>query len=97
MKQSLSPMPRDELTRLLAVLRVTTRAKNESAAIVDLQLEVYAQKLREWPADVVRALLTTWNEANDFWPTWHECLAFMDPKTRKRRALLEVLQEKLAS
>ncbi len=91
-KRSLSPMAQDELTRLLVAMRAMTRTKAETAELVDLQLEVYAQKLTEWPADVVRALLCRWPEQNSFWPTWHECLTFMDPLTRKRRALLEVLE-----
>lgn len=93
-QSTLSPMPRRELTALLGELRVTTRSKAESAVITELQLEVYARKLSQWPADVVRALLTQWAEGNDFWPTWHECLEFMESKTRKRRALLEVLSGK---
>jgi hypothetical protein len=92
-QRTLIGMPRAELSKLLVALRVTTVTRAETPELVDLQLQVYADKLAEWPADVVRALLTRWPETSRFWPTWHECLTFMEPLTRKRRALLEVLSE----
>lgn len=77
---------------MLVTMRVTTRSKAESSALVDLQLEVYAQKLQDWPADVVRSVLAAWPDTNVFWPSWAELVALMEPLTRKRRALLEVLE-----
>lgn len=93
-KLSLMPMPSQELTKRLVELRVTTRTKAESPELVDLQLEIYAQKLENWPADVVRSVLSAWNETNIFWPAWAELVDLMEPLTRKRRALLEVLEKK---
>lgn len=91
-KQSLNPMAHTELAKMLVTMRVTTRSKAESSALVDLQLEVYAQKLQDWPADVVRSVLAAWPDTNVFWPSWAELVALMEPLTRKRRALLEVLE-----
>lgn len=93
-KQSLTSMPTDELSRLLVRMRVKTRTKAESPELVDLQLEIYAQDLEKWPADVVRNALLHWSETQIFWPAWAELVAIMEPLTRKRRALLEVLEQK---
>ena len=92
-KRSLSPMEQSEATQLLARMKATTRSRSELDDDIVFQVNVYAEKCTKWPADVVRKVLTEWDETHDFWPTWAQLVEVMEPKVRKRRALVEVLEK----
>lgn len=92
-KRSLSPMPQDEAEILLMKLKATTRSRSETDSDIVFQLQVYLEKLADWPADATRKVLTEWSETNNFWPVWAELYALLEPIARRRKALVEVLEK----
>ena len=94
--RAMMPASSREISVLLSELRAQCRTRGgESTGDIVFQISVYARKLEDWPADVVRMVLRCWPEDRDFWPTWHELRDAMEPYTERRRGLVECMQAAL--
>ena len=72
----------DQIEEWLAILSVKTIPRVESAGRVGLMVATYVAQLRQYPADVVRFVLTGW--AGKWWPAWNELAERMDELTDQR-------------
>lgn len=86
------PLPRDEIVKLLARLKVVTIRRGEGEADLTLQFSAYADDLSKWPADVVREVLMAWD--GKWWPALAELEDAMTPLATPRRKLLYALEHK---
>lgn len=93
MRQSLMPMMEHECFGLLGELKLLTKCRAEQTEDLDAQLALYARKILEYPADVVRHVLSTQADMETFWPSWAELKDRLEMHTRRRRRLLEAIEK----
>lgn len=91
-QQSLMPMTGAECQKALAKLRLMTKVRNESTEDIRLTLMFYEEELRNYPADVVRHVLSTQKNLSPWWPAWSELKERLDLYSARRRRLLEALK-----
>jgi hypothetical protein len=82
-----------ECVGLLGEIKLMTAARPEQAQDLEVQLMLYARKLAEYPADVVRKVLTTQAEHCRWWPTWAELKERLDPLNPRRGAIQDALMK----
>lgn len=82
-----------ECVGLLGEIKLMTAARPEQAQDLEAQLMLYARKLAEYPADVVRKVLTTQAEHCRWWPTWAELKERLDPLNPRRGAIQDALMK----
>ena len=91
---ALAPASHEQVEEWLAILSVKTVQRNDSVGRADLTVATYAAHLRQYPADVVRYVLTGWS--GKWWPTWGELVERLDEQTDQRLMirdrLLEILE-----
>lgn len=75
-------------------MRLFALTQQRAKGIEDVKMltAIYAEKLSEYPADVVRYVLSEWPVDNTFWPSWHELHARLQPFTIRRRGMLKALE-----
>jgi len=92
-ESSLAPMNgKKECFALLGELKLLTKARAEDLHDQEAQLRLYARKLTEYPADIVRKVLTTQPSIMPWWPAWCELQARLEKDLNLRRSLLEALR-----
>lgn len=89
--QSLTPMSGNECLNLLTELKAMTRPTPGTTDDVEVQLTAYLKKLMEWPADVVRKVLTTQSDLSPWWPSWAELKDRLHLYGHKRKLMLEAI------
>lgn len=50
-----------------------------------MALHIYAEKLTNYPSNLVRTVLAEWPGQHVFWPTWRELQETLDDNRRKQR------------
>ena len=77
----------------LARLRILVVPRSAGGQDLDFEIEVWADQLRRYPADVVAETLEQWPQRRGgrFWPTWHELREILEAKAAPRRAMVERL------
>lgn len=91
-ESSLMPMSASECIDLLVELKLLTKARPEQAVDQEAQLLLYGKKLAEYPADVVRKVLTTQPNILLWWPAWAELKERLDLYSQRRCRLIEALR-----
>lgn len=91
-ESSLKPMSASECIDLLVELKLLTKARPEQARDQEAQLLLYGKKLAEYPADIVRRVLTTQPNILMWWPSWAELKERLDLFSARRRRLLDGLK-----
>ena len=87
----LEPIGVDKAIGMLAELAVLTKRRADDDASADLTLSAYAQRLAQFPADVVEQVLHGWVSANVFWPAWAELQLAIDRRMAGRLAIKRAL------
>lgn len=77
---------------LLAKLSALVAQRADSDAGAEVQLAAYAERLREYPADIVAEVLRDWPNRSQWWPTWFELRERLEPKLQRRLAMLEDIE-----
>ena len=85
------PAPDERVVKELAALRVTTKSRPEADEDIDFALRIYAEKLRDYPADIVLEVLRTQPSHSKFWPAWQELQERLEWRAKKRRARRDAL------
>lgn len=70
--------------RKLAELRAMTIARARDDMDNELVGAAYAERLKQYPADVVVAACDGWANREEFWPSWAELKAECDKRMRGR-------------
>tara|TARA_R100001244_G_scaffold2541_1_gene3920 strand:- start:4570 stop:5037 length:468 start_codon:yes stop_codon:yes gene_type:complete len=89
---AMTPAPREEITKALAVLRALTKSRAASESDLDFEYGVMEQQLSRYPADVVMAVLRTHADKSPWFPAWAELLPRLDRLTSNRRWMLAQLR-----
>ena len=90
------PLPQEEIEkRLTAMSILMTIPKDFDPDVMALKRRVLAEKLTEWPADIVIHAIGYIERHNKFWPTLAEFVEIMDWKTRPRKLLQQELQKRI--
>lgn len=92
-RRACAPAPQDRITTALAELRVLTKARTEDSLDLKFLIRVYADRLGEWPADVVAHVLRTQANVSRWWPAWEELQVRLETYARKRRTRLKALED----
>lgn len=79
---------------MLTKLKVMTTTRAEDVDDIKLVVGVYLEALSEYPADVVRHVLTTHAKMSKWWPSWQELAERLDLHTERRHRLSEILEAK---
>ena len=79
---ALLPASSEQIEEWLAVLSVLAAPRKESANRAELTLVTYTSRLKQYPADVVRHVLT--NYRSTWFPTWNELVERLDEMTEPR-------------
>jgi hypothetical protein len=88
--QSLTPITGTEALGLLKELKATTRPTPGTTDDLEAVLVAYLKRLKDYPADVIRHVLTTHD--SPWWPAWHELKERLEMHTYRRRMMLEALK-----
>jgi hypothetical protein len=96
-ESSLKPMSAGEIIDLLIELKLLTKARAEQAKDQEAQLLLYGKKLAEYPADIVRRVLTTQPNILMWWPSWAELKERLDLFAVRRQRLLDALKTSKAA
>lgn len=88
LRNFMTPAPIRDIEGWLAVLSVTVAKRKDDAFTEELRLTTYANRLAQYPADVVREVCRA---TFSFWPTWEEmerrCNALTGPRLQMIAAL----------
>jgi hypothetical protein len=87
------PAPSDMIVYELGRMRVQTKAKAEDTDNMEFILRVYAEDMREYPADVIREACRKWSRTEKFFPAWSELKEILDRLAAKRRRLLFAVKQ----
>ena len=75
-------------------LKLLTKARPEQARDQEAQLLLYGKKLAEYPADIVRRVLSTQPNILMWWPSWAELKERLDLFAARRQRLLDAIKTK---
>jgi hypothetical protein len=79
----------EELFRCRALMSRSAKADDQ----FDLTARLYADELKDYPADIVMDALRHVARADKWWPSWAELLEIVERRARPRRALMKALNE----
>lgn len=77
---------------LLTRMHTETKTRPEHEFDLQAKLQVYAENLAAYPADVVRHVLRTQSSVGVFWPAWAELKDRLEMHASYRARLLHALE-----
>jgi hypothetical protein len=83
----LAPADEESILQWIACLGALVAKKDKDGEAADIELLAYAQKLREWPGDVVRDVLNRYPDDHKWWPEWATLRALLAEASAERMAL----------
>jgi hypothetical protein len=83
----LAPADEESLVAWIGRLGVLVAKKERDGDVSELELIAYAQKLQEWPGDVVREVLNRYPDDHKWWPEWATLRALLAEAAGERMAL----------
>ncbi len=89
------PMERKEIGLMIVELFSLTKRRKEDQLTLNMVVEAYGLRLGQYPADIVREVLTKWPDQSMWWPAWHELKEEIDWRN-KRAKMKAALEKKLA-
>ncbi len=93
---SMIPLPQEEIEQRLTVLAmIVTIPKDFDDEILALKRGILAEKLTQWPADIVIEAFDKVEKSCKFWPTLAEFAQHCEWKVRPRKLLQEELQKRI--
>jgi hypothetical protein len=88
--ETLKPAERPLIADELAKLRLRTKS-SDPPEFLNAQLNLYADDLAEYPADVVVDALRSWGRRETFWPSAAELIGECDRRVLRRKRLRDAL------
>ena len=93
---SMLPLPKEQIEQRLTVLAMLVMIpKDFDDEILALKRGILAEKLMQWPADIVIEAFEKVERSCKFWPTLAEFAQHCDWKVRPRKLLQEELQKRI--
>lgn len=93
----LAPADEETLITLLVRLGSLVAKKERDGETTEIELLAYAQKLQEWPGDVVREVLNRYPDEHKWWPEWATLRGLLAAAASERMALAEAYRRWLAA
>jgi hypothetical protein len=93
----LAPADEESLITWLVRLGSLVAKKERDAEATEIELLAYAQKLQEWPGDVVRDVLNRYPDDHKWWPEWATLRALLAEAASERMVLCEAYKRWLAA
>lgn len=93
----LAPADEETLITLLVRLGSLVAKKERDGETTEIELLAYAQKLQEWPGDVVREVLNRYPDQHKWWPEWATLRGLLAEAASERMALAEAYKRWLAA
>jgi hypothetical protein len=90
------PAPDDMILQALLKLRSLTASRGIGDADLDMTLEAYAEKLKEYPADATIQALGEAPDRSKWFPTWYDLKTSIHYLSQHRRLILEAIDRKIA-
>jgi hypothetical protein len=88
--------PSDEkIIKALIKLKALTISRNESQEELDVVIEAFTERLREYPEDSVMKVLNESANYLKFFPSWSEIQSELDYYTQHRRSALKAIERKI--
>lgn len=84
------PATKKDIIQALTKLHLKTKQKRQEASDTAMQLQVYAEELAEYPADVVIETLKKWPNHSPWWPSWKELKGELDWRNNRVLMLREL-------
>jgi len=86
------PAPPQDIVVALGKLRMLTAAKKENGDDMDARIIIYAEKLSEYPGDIVLDALKRLPKMSKWFPTWHEIYQMVEWRAKRRQVQLDALR-----
>ena len=83
------PLTAAEILDQLKVLRALTTRRAEDVEEMEILLVAYGQRLSEYPADIVRHVLTEQPRKSKWFPAWFELAEELDDWNNERQRLMK--------
>ena len=89
------PASNKQVTGWLATLRTLVKARTTSNFESEIMLRAHAERLQDYPADIVEHVLRTWPDHSEWWPSWFELRSCLRDAASPRQALIFAVAKKL--
>ena len=91
--QTMAPAEDNEIAKGLLKLRALTSHRNEGADI-DIVLEAYVEKLKDYPRDAVLESLSKMSDQSKWFPSWIEIKNDVEFRCQHRVEMLKAIERK---
>ena len=93
-KSAMTPLPKADIMKRIGVMAmVITVPKDFSPKVLAMKTEVLAEKLADYPADILLKCFDYIEKHNKFWPTLSEFHEYMSWQVKPRKLMCEQLQK----
>jgi hypothetical protein len=96
-KSSMTPATDKEIAGELLKLRSLTKTRNEGKNDIEIMMESYAEKFREYPRDVVLEVLRMAPGRYKFFPSWAELKEELDWRSGYAKEAVAAIEGKIMS
>lgn len=86
------PMDRSEMAQAITKLLVLTKRRAEDQVDLELMVSAYAERLEQFPGDIVAEVLDRWPANSKWWPAWQELEE--EIRWRNERAMMKAAIER---
>jgi hypothetical protein len=83
----LAPADEQSILGWIGLMGALVAKKDQGGEVSDLEVIAYAQKLSEWPGDVVREVLIRYPDTHKWWPEWATLRALLAEASAERMAI----------
>ena len=90
-ESSLIPASDKELAKGLTILSVLTKSRNEGVGDLEVKIETYLEKLKEYPRDVALEVLERATKNYKFFPSWSELREDLEWRSGYANVALEII------
>ena len=96
-ESSLIPASDKELAKGLTKLSVLTKSRNQGVGDLEVKIETYLEKLKEYPRDVVLEVLRMAPGRYKFFPSWAELMEELDWRSGYAKEAVAAIEGKIMS
>ena len=89
---SIQPMPVEAMEKcLLTTMMLMVKPSNESPKDAGMRCKLYANEMRDWPADIFCSVLNTIKVSCTFWPAFSEFNKHYEQRAKKRNEMVKTI------
>ena len=89
---AMQPMPVEVMEKsLLTTMMLMVKPSNESPKDAAMRCKLYANEMRDWPADIFYSVLNTVKVSCTFWPAFSEFNKYYEQRAKKRNEMAKAI------